>query len=123
MFRGKKLEILTNLALLAASGFVVVTYARLWLTTPQSPAASYGEYVAGDIVPPIPGISYGNADASLLLFVNSSCHFCTESMPFYRGLLSTRNKAHVSVIALSRENEQEDPSRVLWKLPDGVTGC
>jgi hypothetical protein len=43
------------------------------------------------------------------LFVNSGCHFCTDSMPFYKTLVSARNqrKTRVALIAVSRESQAD----------------
>ena len=38
----------------------------------------------------LPGIDWAAADATLVLQISSTCHFCQESVPFYIRLLSAR---------------------------------
>jgi hypothetical protein len=103
-----RLNRVANLAVVLSAVLTAGVYARAWLGASPVPAAAPAVgvgYVAGDVLPPLEGVSYAAADRSLILFVSSSCHFCTESMPFYDTLVRTRNarKANVALIALSRE--------------------
>jgi hypothetical protein len=104
-------DTLANIAVIAASAFVVTTYAHMWSVKGGEPNAplAVGGYVAGDAAPAIAGVSYAAADRSLLLFLNSNCHYCTESVPFYKTLISKRNggKGQVALIALSKETAED----------------
>ncbi len=52
----------------------------------------------------LPGADWQAAPFSVLLQISSTCHFCDESMPFYKQLISARQQAaKVPVIVASRD--------------------
>jgi len=53
----------------------------------------------------LPGADWHAAPVSVLLQISSTCHFCTESMPFYRQLAAARaaSAAKVPVIVASAD--------------------
>ncbi len=44
----------------------------------------------------LPGVRYDDVDATLVLYVRSTCHYCTASMPLYKRL-TTEVAAHGNV--------------------------
>jgi len=95
-----KLEVTTNIMVIAGVlvfGFVVyrslTNHAKF---APEAPAV-------GTVLPALPGYSWDGHSQILLLALRKGCHFCEDSMPFYRELLKAekggRSKAHlVSVV-------------------------
>ena len=69
-----------NVALLAAVVYGIAAVRPGSRTPPPT-------YAHGEQAPAIAGVSYAGAKRTAVLFVRSSCHFCTESMPFYRDLV------------------------------------
>jgi hypothetical protein len=53
----------------------------------------------------LPGAEWESAPVSVLLQISSTCHFCNESMPFYRQLVAARQAAggKVPVIVASAD--------------------
>src|SRR5580700_4185553 len=53
----------------------------------------------------LPGADWQSAPVSVLLQISSTCHFCNDSMPFYRQLMATRqaSAAKVPVIVASAD--------------------
>jgi hypothetical protein len=53
----------------------------------------------------LPGADWHAAPVSVLLQISSTCHFCNESMPFYRQLVAARQAgaAKVPVIVASAD--------------------
>jgi hypothetical protein len=51
-----------------------------------------GSYQPGDTVAPLPGVDFGAAHKTLLIVTKSDCSFCRASYPFYRRLLSERER-------------------------------
>jgi len=80
-----------NVLLLVA---VVYGIAAMRPTTPK-PAT----YQPGETVSAITGVSYAAANRTGVLFVRSTCQFCTESMPFYQELV----KGGATLVAISGE--------------------
>lgn len=56
-------------------------------------------YEPGETVPAIAGVDYGASKRTAVLFVRSTCHYCTESMPFYQSLV----KGGARIVAISGE--------------------
>jgi len=96
----EKLEVVTNIMVIAGVllfGFVLYrSYTNQAKLVPEAPAV-------GTVLPALPGYSWDGHSQILLLALRKGCHFCEDSMPFYRELLkadkSGRSKAHlVSVL-------------------------
>lgn len=53
----------------------------------------------------LPGADFQSAPLSVLLEISSTCHFCDESMPFYKQLMAVRQAqaSKVPVIVASRD--------------------
>lgn len=81
-----------NVALLAA-----VLYGVVAIRLASRPALT--AYERGETAPAIAGVSYGAAKRTAVLFVRSTCHFCTESMSFYQELVKDGRQ----VVAISGE--------------------
>jgi peroxiredoxin len=105
----RSLSSATNIALIAASTAVVATssvdiYLRLHplapaASTPARPARS--AFQSGGKAPIVPGVDYASADRTLVLFLSTHCHFCEESLPFYRDLstkLSEKKTGHIVAV-------------------------
>lgn len=91
---------------------------------PSAPTTTgVAEYVPGDKAPSLVGLEY-QPRGTVLLVVRSTCHYCTDSMPFYRMLRSDAATKQVQVVALTT-----DPSDVCRSYlmkhgvqPDTVVG-
>jgi hypothetical protein len=104
----KLLERFTTAAVLVAAVLVI------WVTVrdrvhPGSgrgeDPASVAQSLTGKSLPLPPGSPRGKS-ATVVLVVSSSCHFCSESMPFYRRLAAVDSvSAHeMEMIAVDPEN-------------------
>lgn len=67
-----------------------------------SPARTPQTYTPGEQAPAIAGLPYAEAKRTAVLFVRSTCHFCTESMPFYRELAKDGRR----VVAISGDSRE-----------------
>ena len=101
-----RLEIAANIALIAACALVIATVASRFIgqraTMPEP-------YQVGDVVPAIGGFQYSASDRTVLLFVRSTCPYCTISMPFYQTLVDSgkaTNERDYRVVAVSHEPEE-----------------
>lgn len=63
----------------------------------------------GDHLPYIEGVAWGGRQSTLLLAVRKGCHFCEESMPFYRRLAALRDQHQVDaqLVAVFPDSEEE----------------
>jgi hypothetical protein len=99
-----KLETVTHVVLISvcclAGGLLIEQ--RFFSPADTGPASTTG--LVGREVP-LPGADWQAAPFSLVLQISSTCHFCNESMPFYRQLISARqaSSAKVPIIVASRD--------------------
>ncbi|HBL28811.1 MAG TPA: hypothetical protein DD490_18405 [Acidobacteria bacterium] len=114
------LDTAANIAIILVC-IVAVFYLSLQIrdrfTNRQGPAAAPPQGAAvGDqfdaLVPVIPA----GAERALVVAISPTCHFCTESMPFYKRLVEERNakgsKTKV-IAAVPREEVKADEERSL----------
>lgn len=100
-----RLETIANVATIAASMLVITMVVSRFLAPHATPSEPYQP---GDVLPSIPGLQYSEVDRTVLLFVRSTCPYCTISMPFYKTLLDNRysvGQPTYRVVALSYEPE------------------
>jgi hypothetical protein len=97
-----RLEIGANVAVIVAALVVVaVAASRMWPQHSHVPPASYA---AGEPLGDVPGVDFRGSERTVLLFVRSTCRFCTESMPFYgKIVVDARAGQYARVIAVSDE--------------------
>lgn len=98
----------TNVALVLALIFVGL---GIWRRpASESRPSQVVSYKTGETLPAISGFDYGQGKGTLVLFVHSQCHFCTETMPVYREVrdtLARQNRANVRLVAIARQSEPE----------------
>lgn len=78
----RKLEAIANLIVILMAlvvGAVVLTRYAASYNTPRAIAA-------GDHVAKLPGLEWNQHRRTLLLVLNTACHFCQDSVPFYQKL-------------------------------------
>jgi thioredoxin-related protein len=94
--RKTSLDTSVNIAILvvcALAIFVLIPKAYeayQWLTTPR-PAARQ-EVKKGDRIQQLKAVVPAGTSRALVVAVSPGCHFCNESMPFYKQLLDQRNQ-------------------------------
>ncbi len=100
----KVLETVTNIAVIILffilmGGFLYRTYKN---NQPQSPGI-------GERLPELAGYNWQSNPHSLLLVLRKGCHFCEESMPFYRTLydLEKNNRLGAKMVAVFPDRTKE----------------
>jgi hypothetical protein len=102
----KGLDVLTNLAIVAAAVAVVsIAWAR-YRSPPASPPP--GAIRPGVSLPvggsvPIAGVDWKKGERTVVLVLSTSCHFCAQSTPFYQRIAGKR-KDGVRLVAVFRED-------------------
>ncbi|MFA5897559.1 MAG: thioredoxin fold domain-containing protein [Hyphomicrobium sp.] len=99
------LDTATNVGLLVASAMMTIVLGqRLWsqyLSSPTVPPT----YQQGDTFPEVERVNYGASDKTVVLFVASTCKYCTQSMPFYEELARGRTLLRTQLLAVGFEPE------------------
>lgn len=99
----KTLETITNIAVIIVffilAGFFLKTYIS---NRPQVPSV-------GEKLPEVTGYQWQSNPHSLLLVLRKGCHFCEESMPFYRSLydLERNNNLNAKMLAVFPDRAEE----------------
>ena len=85
-----KLDKITNVAVIVAALFVIGT--GIWdrFSARPSPAQASVQQLVGKTLPLPASMNTGDA-AALVFFVSKNCHYCSDSMPFYRRLAELRD--------------------------------
>jgi hypothetical protein len=100
----RKLEMAANVTVIVvalAVGFVVLTsYARSY---PASRSIAAGDHLAS-----LPGVDWKQHQRTLVLALNTGCHYCEDSVPFYQVIAAaiSQGKEDVGAVALFPNNPE-----------------
>jgi len=102
-----RLDSLVNAAILVTCGLLVLTILQhravytAWVAGQKGPESPFK---IGESAEVLPGIDYGTSNIQLVLYVKSTCPYCTNSMAFYRLIDAEMQRLKsVSFIAVSSE--------------------
>lgn len=102
----KWLDRTANIAVIVAVAVFLFIAARNDFFSPKhQPQANPDKELAGTTIS-LPGISFVNGHESLVLVISTKCHFCQESLPFYKQL-SEKASGKIDLIAVLPEPESE----------------
>ena len=100
-----RLDMTANVCVIAASIAVVASIgSRLWSGNATAYPPAPAPYKIGDSLPAVDGIHYDDASMTVLLYINSNCTFCVESMPFYAEIANVPKPRSFQVVLLGRES-------------------
>jgi len=60
---------------------------------PQRPAGGPQEAAKGETLAELRGVVPAGANTALVMALSPTCHFCNDSMPFYKQLVDKRNQS------------------------------
>ncbi len=102
------LEVITNVAVLLTAMAVLSALSWGYFSQKRQPSLKNG-LQKGDVLTKIASLDYRNSSQTLLIAMNTECHFCTESVPFYNHLVKSRQgqdeTARIIAIFPNKENE------------------
>ncbi len=105
----KKIQTISNLAIIIVAllfGGVLVN--RYLLPASQKPAAVESEDVKVGTKLSLPGVDWSRNDKNLVLALSTSCHYCSESTPFYQQLAQSKaGRGDVRLIAVMPQTADE----------------
>jgi hypothetical protein len=106
----KTLELATNVAVLLAGTAFLAALSWGFFVRQQAPSAGSG-FRKGVLVPVLPNVDYAGAPKTLLIAMNTRCHFCTESIPFYNSLVERHSGTRVLAVFPNDEGEVKEYAR------------
>lgn len=113
----KRIELFANVAIiLVACLFAIILVKTYFFDRRLQQAATSEKQVADKISSSSLNVDWKNSEQTLVLALSNTCHFCTESAPFYQKV--AMNKGKVRLIAVLPQSI-EDGQAYLKKL--GVT--
>jgi thioredoxin-related protein len=104
----KKTELLVNFGVIVLGAVVLFFLVKTYRATQSNSQTVQGPQV-GDQLPAIPGIDWKSNDRTLILALRKGCHYCEESMPFYRRLaqMSQQKKLKANLVAVFPDNDAD----------------
>lgn len=94
----KKFETVVNVVVLMAGVLLIYTVVTKILLPPAEDELLAGNITrvrAGDTLPALPDFSWNDSEYTLLLALSPRCRYCSESMPFYRRLVSSVHAGNI----------------------------
>lgn len=115
----KVIERIANLAIIVAVAvfLVLVAKGKFFRSAPAVPPRSAMAQVGSTVS--LPGVHFPAQRDSLLLGISATCHFCRDSLPFYKQL-TAQLQGKVSVIAVLPQ-KQADAEAFIRQA--GITGA
>jgi hypothetical protein len=112
-------EIGTNIAILAVCcliGWTIITHKSLDLRSVFAARAGEAQF-DGRTLPALPGYRWADHEKTLVLAIRKGCHFCQDSLPFYKRLseLEKSNTLHAHLLAVM----PDDPASGVAALQSG----
>lgn len=96
----KKTELLANVAIIVVAVLLGSVLVKRYLL-PQAPSPQAQSRIQPGTKLLVPGVEWDKNNRTLLLVLSTSCHFCTESAPFYQRLAEEKAKrGGVSLVAV-----------------------
>lgn len=83
----KKLETLANMAIIVVACLLGTVIVRNYLLTPRSTQAANQSTTKFEQLSSI-GVNWQQSKQTLVLALSTQCHYCTDSAPFYRQVVS-----------------------------------
>lgn len=104
----KYLEISTNIAVLLVAVALLAALISARFAVPGKTTFERGLH-KGQAMPKLLGIDYSAAPRTLLLSLSTKCHYCEESLPFYKRLIDEQHRSaeKLSLFALFPNSETE----------------
>jgi hypothetical protein len=102
-----RLDMATNVAVIAVCALIGAELvsrqgARIFQ---KSQAAARAVLHVGDTIAPFPGLDLSRTERTLLIIVRTDCGYCTQSLPFYRRLLSVSRSPDAQLAIVSAETQ------------------
>jgi len=105
--RAEKLELFVNIALVLAGLVLVASLANKFFWQKDAVAADEGLVIENGAKLDWPNMDWSRNGRTIVLALSTSCHFCTESAPFYQKL--------------TRELSRQGGNRIVAVLPQPVS--
>jgi thioredoxin-related protein len=99
----KKIELAANIAIVIVAILVVILFIRNYTQRQDNPqrTVALGSKFA------LKNVNWQATGKNLVFAISTTCHFCTESAPFYRKLIEQCKQQHVHTVAVLPQTPAE----------------
>lgn len=94
----QKIETATNVTVIVATLLVAFSFVRAYIAERHRTQAEDAPTI-GSQLPSIPGYDWSAHDRTLVLALKHGCHFCENSIPFYKRLITLSQSRQVEGLA------------------------
>ncbi|MDT4954917.1 MAG: hypothetical protein QOJ02_3055, partial [Acidobacteriota bacterium] len=101
------LEVATNICVMLVSVVVLSSYAWLYFDGKVAQQSTTG-LQKGKTILQLPKDIFGNSSNALIIAMNTKCHFCTESVPFYNKIATRQSGASPVAITAMFPNSADE---------------
>jgi thioredoxin-related protein len=113
----QRIEFVANIAIILVACLLALAIGRAYFFSPQAQQPSQGQQIVAtesrignetsrlSVDLSSVDIDWKTSAQTVVLAISTTCHFCTESAPFYKRLIS--NKGDVRVIAVLPQSAEE----------------
>ncbi|HEX2642897.1 MAG TPA: hypothetical protein VHU81_07880 [Thermoanaerobaculia bacterium] len=125
MAEKSKLDTIANIAIIVVCIIASVVLVRNYFFTPR-PQGGPPAVEKGTTLPALQAALPAGTQSALVLAVSPTCHFCTDSIPFYKRLVDERNQkgSPVKVVVAVPATEAKDQEAKMFAdagvQPDAV---
>ena len=99
-----ELDKVASVTMIVASVALVSAAASFQWRGPRGRPTDSPTYTVGEQFVALPGVTLTDAPKTLVMFLRSTCRYCTDSVPFYRRLIDRTSRT--PVVAVSFEPEE-----------------
>lgn len=118
MAEKSKLDVAANIAILVVCVIAAFILIRNHFFPPRPPGAP-PEVEVGEQYDALRSVVPAGAERALVIAVAPTCHYCTESMPFYKRLIDQRNQSGSQVKVVAAVPRPEAKAEEAQKLAEG----
>ncbi|MGA3189127.1 MAG: hypothetical protein ABSF22_18635 [Bryobacteraceae bacterium] len=90
--RGFKETLETMTSIMVIAGVLLFGFVVYRSFIHPTEAVQAAEPAVGTILPALPGYNWDQHSETLVLAMRTGCHFCEDSLPFYRDLQSRKRR-------------------------------
>jgi hypothetical protein len=105
------LDVTSTVLVIIASGTIIILASTQWRNS-RATTRPPSNYEVNDSFAPVNGVDWSSHPSTIVLWLRSSCRFCTASMPFYKQLIGTSRRARIVAMGT------EQPEQLLKYLTD-----
>lgn len=94
----RRIELLANIAIIVVACLLGVVLTKKYLTRNSPDLTNVAEAETVGTKLSIPGIEGSSTGKTLVLALSTTCHFCSESAPFYQRLVKNAKNARLIAV-------------------------